>query len=143
MEKKVLFLCTQNACRSQMAEGMVNGMKLTGVRAFSAGTMPFRVHPLALKALKEAGVDTGSARSKHVDEFRGKKFDLVITLCSKAREACPVWPAQGKRLHFGLPDPAEAPGTEEERLMAFRRVLELIEKELLPLVERELGLKAD
>ena len=138
--KKILFLCTQNACRSQMAEGMVNALLRHEIKASSAGTKPSRVHPLAVRVLKEKGINITMARSKHVDEFRGRRFDLVITLCAGAKESCPVFPGHRKRIHFSLEDPAAAQGTEEERLEAFRKVSEQIEKELIPLIITELGL---
>ncbi|NDY43497.1 arsenate reductase ArsC [Dissulfurirhabdus thermomarina] len=139
--KTVLFLCTQNACRSQMAEALVNHHLAGRVRAFSAGTAPAEVHPLAVRALAEAGIDMSGARSKHVDEFAGRAFDLVVTLCGGAAEACPVVPGQGRRIHAGFDDPAGATGGEDERLAAFRRVRDRMRAELVPLVARELGIE--
>ncbi len=124
-----------------MAEGITSRLLKGEVAAFSAGTSPARVHPLAIRALAEAGIDITSSRSKHVDEFRDRHFDLVITLCDGARESCPIWPGQDKRIHFGLDDPAQAAGAEEDRFQAFRKVRDRIIHELIPLVKRELGLR--
>ncbi len=141
--KRILFICTQNACRSQMAEAIV-GRELAdlGCRTVSAGTGPAAVHPLALRVLAEDGMDISKNRSKHIDEFKGEQFDLVVTLCGGAAEACPFWPGQGKRIHAGFEDPALAAGSEEDRLKAFRRVRDDIKARLVPTVREELGLTA-
>ena len=141
--KRVLFLCTENACRSQMAEAITNRLLSGKVEAHSAGTRPSAVNPFAVESLKEIGIDISGARSKHVDEFKGRNFDLVITLCSGAREACPFWPGQGKRIHFGLDDPARAKGTKEEILSSFNAVRDKIISELISLLKKELGVKGD
>ncbi len=128
MIQKVLFLCTGNSCRSQMAEAIVNA-RYPGWRAFSAGTRPAGfVHPMAIQALHEIGIEhTGS--SKSVEQFRDAAFDLVVTVCDDANESCPVWLGKGKRVHEGFRDPARAQGTEEERLAVFRQVRsEMLEK---------------
>ena len=138
--KKVLFICTQNACRSQIAEAVV-GQALEGmVQTFSAGTEPAGVHPLAVKVLEEEGMDISQARSKHIDEFNGQAFDLVITLCGGAAESCPFWPGQGKRIHVGFDDPAAVKGDEAKRLDAFRKVRDEIKERLVNVVRQELGL---
>lgn len=139
MMKKVLFLCTQNACRSQMAEALVGHELKEHVQAFSAGTKPATVHPLAVSVLAETGIDISGARSKHIDEFQGQEFDLVVTLCGGAAESCPFRPGQGRRIHVGFDDPAEADGSKEERLEVFRRVRNDIRKRLIPVVREELG----
>ncbi len=141
--KKVLFLCTENACRSQMAEALTNKLLSGKVEAHSAGTRPSGVNPFAVESLKEIGIDISGARSKHVDEFKGRNFDLVITLCGGAREACPFWPGQGKSIHFGLDDPARAKGTKEEILSSFNAVRDKIISELISLLKKELGVKGD
>ncbi len=141
--KKVLFLCTENACRSQMAEALTNKLLAGKVEAHSAGTRPSAVNPFAVESLKEIGIDISGARSKHVDEFKGCNFDLVITLCGGAREACPFWPGQGKRIHFGLDDPARAQGSKEEILSSFNAVRDRIISELIPLLKKELGVEGD
>lgn len=139
--KKILFLCTQNACRSQMAEAVVgHEPTLLDVRTFSAGTSPAEVHPLAVRVLAEEGIDISKNRSKHIDEFDGQQFDLVVTLCGGTAEACPFRPGQGKHIHVGFYDPAQASGTEEERLEAFRRVRDDIRARLIPIVKKELEL---
>src|SRR5215208_3646373 len=120
--KKVLFLCTGNSCRSQMAEAIVNARLGDTWSAVSAGTKPSGyVHPKALAALSEIGIQH-EGRSKHADEWRGQDFDLVITVCDSAAEECPLWIGKGKREHHSFPDPAKAEGTEEEIMQVFRSV---------------------
>src|SRR5512141_1578321 len=122
MKRKVLFLCTGNSCRSQMAEAIVNARLGDEWEAVSAGTKPAGyVHPKALAALQEIGI-RHDGRSKTADEFRDVPFDLVVTVCDSAAEECPVWLGQGKRVHLAFPDPAKAAGTPEEVLAAFRAV---------------------
>lgn len=122
MKRKVLFLCTGNSCRSQMAEAIVNARLGEAWEAYSAGTQPAGyVHPLALAALAEIGIPH-QGRSKHADEYRNVPFDLVVTVCDAAAEACPVWLGQGKRVHLGFPDPAKATGSEDEVMAVFRAV---------------------
>jgi arsenate reductase len=134
--KKVLFLCTGNSCRSQMAEAIVNARMGDGWQAFSAGTKPAGyVHPLALAALAELGIDH-QGRSKLADEYRGVAFDLVVTVCDAAAEDCPVWLGQGRRVHHSFPDPAKATGTDEEIMEVFRNVRDAIEKEISQLLEQ-------
>lgn len=121
-KRKVLFLCTGNSCRSQMAEAIVNARLGDEWEAVSAGTQPAGyVHPRALAVLSEIGIQH-TGRSKLADEFRGVDFDLVVTVCDDAAENCPVWLGKGKRVHLGFPDPAKATGTDEEVMNAFRRV---------------------
>ncbi len=121
--KRVLFLCTGNSARSQMAEGLVNAFHGDRWEAFSAGTAPSgQVHPLAIHAMAELGVDISGHRSKGVAEFGNTDLDLVVTVCDRANETCPLWLGKGKRLHRGFEDPAAASGSEEERLAAFRQV---------------------
>lgn len=122
MKQKVLFLCTGNSARSQLAEAIVNARYGGEWQAYSAGTKPAgSVHPLAIQVLSEAGI-LHAGRSKTVDEFRDSAFDLVVTVCDNAAEECPLWLGTGKRVHLGYPDPAQAQGSEEERLNAFRQV---------------------
>jgi len=121
-KRKILFLCTGNSCRSQMAEAIVNAKLGDTWQAFSSGTQPAGyVHPNAIKALEEIGIEHKGA-SKSVDEFLGVDFNLVVTVCDDAAENCPVWLGKGKRVHLGFPDPAKAEGTEEEVMMGFRTV---------------------
>jgi len=124
---RVLFVCTNNSARSQMAEGLLRHLHGDRYEVFSAGTFSTEVHPLAIRAMAERGVDISGHRSKSLDEFRGAEFDLVVTVCDRAREACPFFPGGGKRVHQSFPDPAAAAGTEEERLCAFRDVRDAIE----------------
>jgi arsenate reductase len=122
MTKRVLFLCTGNSCRSQMAEAIVNARYSSEWQAFSAGTHPAGfIHPLAIQVLREIGIEQ-RGESKSVEQFRQQDFDLVITVCDEANEACPIWLGRGKRLHEGFRDPAKAPGTDDERLLVFRQV---------------------
>lgn len=123
---RILFLCTANSCRSQMAEGWARSLHPGTIEAFSAGTQPGQVHPLAIRVMAEAGVDLTSHRSKHLREFLGQKFDYVVTLCDDARENCPVFPGAAHMVHVGFPDPARAAGTPEEVLNEFRRVRDMI-----------------
>ncbi len=120
--KTVLFLCTGNSCRSQMAEAIVNARDPEW-KAYSAGTKPAGyVHELAIEALNEIGI-SHSGNSKHIDDLPTKDFDLVVTVCDSAAEECPVWPGKaGRRVHHGFVDPAKAEGTLEERKLIFRSV---------------------
>jgi len=119
----VLFFCTGNSCRSQMAEAIVNARYSENWRAFSAGTKPAGyVHPMAIQALAEIGI-THSGRSKNIDELPTKDFDLVVTVCDSAAEECPIWPGKaGKRIHHSFIDPAKVEGTDDERMQVFRQV---------------------
>lgn len=135
--KRVLFLCSGNSARSQMAEGLANRMLAGTWEAVSAGTRPAgHVHPLAVRAMDELGIDIRTQRSKSVDVFRGADLDLVVTLCDSAAQECPVWLGKGRVEHVDLPDPAAAEGTEEERLEAFRRVRDAIRRRVVePMAE--------
>lgn len=124
--RKVLFLCTGNSCRSQMAEAIVNARLSDDWRAVSAGTVPAGyVHPKATRVLEEIGI-FHNGESKSTDKFRDVDFDLVVTVCDDAAKNCPVWLGKGKRVHLGFPDPAEAGGTDEEQLAVFRSVRDAI-----------------
>ena len=129
---KVLFLCTENACRSQMAEGLVNHDLAGQVQAFSAGVQPSRVNPRAVRVMAELGIDIGQQRSKSVDDLAGVGFDLVITVCDQAREQCPLFPGETEVMHVGFPDPARATGSEEEILAVFRQVRDAMRQQLVP-----------
>lgn len=136
--KKVLFLCTGNSCRSQMAEAIINARLGDRWQAFSAGTKPAGfVHSGALQALSEIGIEH-QGRSKLADEFRNVEFDLVVTVCDSAAEECPVWLGKGKRIHHSFPDPAKAEGTDEEIMHVFRTVRDDIEREMIPLLRAHL-----
>jgi arsenate reductase len=124
--RNVLFLCTGNSCRSQIAEAIVNASLSDNWRAFSAGTVPAGyVHPKAIQVLEEIGI-THEGQSKSAEQFRDIDFDLVVTVCDDAAENCPVWLGKGGRIHLGFPDPAKAAGTDEEKLSAFRSVRDAI-----------------
>lgn len=130
MKKKVLFLCTANSCRSQMAEGIANHFLGDRLEAVSAGTEASFVNPRAVQVLREIGVDISGHRSKNLDEFSGLEFDYVITLCGDANEKCPLFFGGVQRIHLGFPDPAKAQGTEEEIMNEFRRVRDEIRDSL-------------
>ena len=128
--RRVLFLCTGNSCRSQIAEAIVNSRMGSTWEAFSAGTVPTGyVHPNAIRALAEIGIEH-VGRSKHVDEFRDSEFDLVVTVCDSAAEECPVWLGRGKRIHLGFPDPAQAEGTDEQIMAVFCQVRDDIARKI-------------
>jgi arsenate reductase len=130
MKKKVLFLCTGNSCRSQMAEALVNARLGEDWEAFSAGSRPTGVvHPKTLQVLAEIGIQH-HGRSKSMDEFRGQPFDLVVTVCDDSAEDCPVWLGKGKKVHLPFPDPAKT-----DDIGDFRKVRDAIEKEIIPLLE--------
>jgi arsenate reductase len=121
-QRRVLFLCTGNSARSQMAEAIVNARLGSDWHAQSAGTHPAGfVHPLARRALAEIGIEHRGT-SKSVDAMREIHFDLVVTVCDSAAEECPVWLGPGRRVHLGYPDPGNAPGDDAARMTAFRRV---------------------
>jgi arsenate reductase len=122
---RVLFLCTGNACRSQMAEGWARALKSDEIEAYSAGIDPHGLNDDAVRVMREVGVDISAQRSKHVDEFRKLNFDAVVSVCDRAREACPVFPAGVRRLHVAFDDPpalARGATDEESRLAPYRRV---------------------
>ena len=127
---KILFLCTGNSCRSQMAEGFARKLKPDTIDPFSAGTDPHGMNPLAMKVMAEAGVDIGRHWSKHVNDLTGVPFDYVVTVCDSANETCPVFPGRVKRVHVGFDDPprlARDAKTEDEALNHYRRVRDEIE----------------
>lgn len=137
MKKQVLFLCTGNSCRSQMAEAIINAQMGDTWEAFSAGTVPAGyVHPNALRALAEIGIEQ-QGRSKSADEFRNVPFDLVVTVCDDAAENCPIWLGQGKRVHLGFPDPAKATGADDEVMQIFRQVRDDIQARVSALLHQE------
>lgn len=133
-QKSVLFLCTGNSCRSQMAEAIVNA-RFPEWKAYSAGTKPAGyVHEMAIEALGEIGI-SHSGESKHINDLLTKDFDLVVTVCDSAAEECPVWPGKaGRRVHHGFVDPAKVEGTPEERMQVFRRVMDEMLEVIPPLL---------
>jgi arsenate reductase (thioredoxin) len=132
---RVLFLCTHNSARSQMAEGLLKHLAGDRFEAMSAGTEATRVSPLAIRAMEEVGIDISGQGSKTLERYLGESFEYVITVCDDANEACPVFPGARRRLHWSFEDPAQATGSEEERLLVFQSVRdeirERIEGELL------------
>jgi arsenate reductase len=132
---RVLFLCTHNSARSQMAEGLLRHLAGNRFEAHSAGTEATHVRPLAVRAMDEVGVDISGQESKTLERYLREPFDYVITVCDDANEACPVFPGAKSRLHWSFEDPSRAEGSEEERLAVFRsvrdRIGERIERELV------------
>ncbi len=138
----VLFLCTGNSCRSQMAEAMTNTYRSEEWQAVSAGTDPAGyVHPKAIQVLEELGISHQGV-SKHVEEFYKKDLDLVITVCDQASEQCPVWLGSGKKIHLGFEDPADAEGTEEEILLVFREVRDQIKNQIIAVLDEQYSTQA-
>ena len=123
MPPLILILCTGNSCRSHMAEGILRAAVGDKLRVASAGSKPAGyVHPLAIRALAEIGIDISSHHSKHLNEFLAQDVETVITVCGNADQVCPMFPGQMNRHHWGFDDPAHATGSEEEQLAVFRRV---------------------
>lgn len=130
MKRRVLFLCTANSCRSQMAEGIANHFWGDRLEAFSAGTKASFVNPTAIEVMKEIEIDISKHRSKNLSEFDGQIFDHVITLCGDANETCPLYIGGTKKTHIGFDDPAKATGTPDEIKREFRRVRDEIKTTL-------------
>jgi len=130
MKKRVLFLCTHNSCRSQMAEGLVNHFLGDRFEAFSAGTEATKVNLLATQVMLELGIDISQHRSKTLDEFAGQPFDYVITLCGDASEKCPLFFGGVERVHLGFDDPSRNKGPDDEVLPEYRRVRDEIRQRL-------------
>lgn len=135
--QRVLFLCTGNSARSQMAEGLLRNKASDRFDVFSAGTRPVGLNPNAVKALSEVGIDISGNRSKSVDEFAGQEFDYVFTVCDNARESCPIFPGSGKRIHHSFEDPAAAP--TDQQLATFRKVRNQISDWLTDFVQQTAG----
>ena len=126
--RHLLFLCVANSARSQMAEGIARSLAPPGVKVSSAGSAPSRLNPLAVRALAELGIDISGQRSKSVDEIPPEGIDVVVTLC--AEEVCPVFLGKALRVHWGLPDPAAATGSDDQKLQAFRDVRDQLRRRL-------------
>ncbi len=129
-KQKVLFVCTGNSCRSQMAEGMLRYYEKDKFEVFSAGLEPSYVHPLAIKTMAESGIDITNQHSQTVNEFLGEDFSYVITVCDSAKELCPVFPGKYNAIHWSIEDPASTEGTESERMKDFRRVRQNIQERI-------------
>ena len=133
---KVLYLCTGNSCRSQMAEGFLKAFGKDKYEAFSAGTKPTQVNPLSIKAMDEIGIDISSHSSQSVEEFCQQTFDFVITVCGNAKETCPAFPGEYKGIHWDLEDPADAVGNEEEKMTKFREIRDKIKRNVSDFIKR-------
>jgi arsenate reductase len=131
----VLFVCTGNSARSQIAEALLNEFGGSDFTVFSAGTEPGPVNPQTVTVLREFGLDWSRAVSKSVTQFVGEQFDYVITVCDRARKSCPVFPGEHNSLHWGLDDPAEVQGTDQTKLAAFQRTRAEVATRLRPFVE--------
>ncbi len=139
---RVLFLCTENSARSQIAEALMRHISKGRVEAFSAGSHPTSIHPYAVRVLAGLGIDTSQLRPKHFDEFQGQTFDRIITLCDRVLEVCPSFPGDPEHIHWSFPNPATVEGTEDEQYHAFEQVGLLLTTRmrlLLTLLEREKG----
>jgi arsenate reductase len=128
LKKKILFICTHNSARSQIAEGLLRHKYGDKYEVYSAGTEPTGVNPYAVKVMSEIGIDISSHRSKSVTEFQNMDFDLVVTVCDSAKEVCPVFPGAKKIVHHSFPDPTNFNGSREEKIIFFRNVRTDIEK---------------
>jgi thioredoxin type arsenate reductase len=136
---RILFLCTHNSARSQMAEAILRRLGGDRIEVASAGTAVTRVHPLAIREMAERGIDISGQRSKHMNELLGERFDLIVTVCDNARESCPVFPGDPERIHWSIPDPAAVEGKGPVRAAAFKRAADELTtriRYLLPLLER-------
>ena len=136
MKTKVLFLCTGNSCRSQMAEGFLRAYGGNTYEAHSAGTKPSAVNPLAVQVMNEAGINISGQRSKNAAEYLGQHFPVVVTVCDNAKEHCPIFRGPCVREHWPFEDPAEATGNDEERLAVFRKVRDQIGERVRSFVEQ-------
>lgn len=134
---RVLFLCTHNSARSQIAEALLRHMGETDFAVFSAGTEVTRVHPLAIRVLEEEGISTDELYSKSLTTFLGQRFDVVITVCDQANERCPIFPGDPERIHWSIPDPSAVTGTDEERIAAFRTVYQDLTQRLPRVIETQ------
>lgn len=136
---RILVLCTANSCRSQIAEGLIRKKFADLAEVFSAGAKPAeKVHPRAIQVLLERDIDISSHRPQNTSEFLNESFDFIITTCDGALEACPIFPGGGQKIHWGLPDPAGATGSEDEIMAAFRATADALEArldELAPMIE--------
>lgn len=125
-KRKVLFICSHNSARSQIAEGLINSLYGDQFEAYSAGTHPSSVNPFAIKVMNEIGIDISKHYSKNLDVFLGMKFDYIITVCDNAKETCPVFPNGKKYIHKAFQDPSDFKGTKEEMLSGFRQIRDII-----------------
>ena len=131
LKKGILFVCTRNSCRSQMAEGFAKKMLPKNMVIFSAGLEPKGVHPMAIKVMQEIGVDISHQKSKNISEIPIDKIDLVITLCGDAAERCPIFPGKVERIHWEIEDPAKDQGSDKEIIIVFRKVRDNIKSYIM------------
>lgn len=135
---RVLFLCTHNSSRSQMAEGLLRARGGSVFEVLSAGTEPRSVHPLAINVMQELGIDISDHTAKGIEAFATEPpMDLVVTVCHEAQETCPVFPNARRQVHWGFPDPSRVTGTEQERLVAFRHIRDLIAAKIDQFLDRK------
>lgn len=143
IKKKVLFICTHNSARSQMAEGYLREKYGQFFEASSAGTHPTSLNPLAVKVMSEINIDISHQRAKGLEEFRNQAFDYVITVCDSAKESCPFFPGARKYLHAGFPDPTACQASEEEKMATFRKVrdqiISWVDQEFQGIINRKIG----
>ena len=137
--KRVLFLCTGNSCRSQMADGIINHDFAGRIEAFSAGTEPHGLNPKAVEVMAEIDIDIAANSSDHISKYEGQDFDYVITLCGDANDKCPLFFGGVKRIHIGFEDPPKATGSEEEVMNVYRRVRDEIRTQLGDYFRNELA----
>jgi arsenate reductase len=141
---RVLFLCTHNSSRSQMAEGLLRARGGAAYQVFSAGTEPRVVHPLAIQAMREIGIDISHQTAKGIEAFTSAPpMDLVVTVCDEAAEACPFFPNARRQVHWGFPDPSQAQGSEEERLAVFRHIRDHIAAKITRFLDRQPSLSLE
>ncbi len=133
--RRVLFLCTHNSARSQMAEGLLRDLAGDRFEVASAGTEQTRVHPLAIQAMAEIGIDISGHSSKTLDRFVDQPWDVVITVCDNANESCPLFPGAARRLHWSFEDPSAARGSEDEQLQVFSRIRNQIQSRIRQFLE--------
>jgi len=138
VKKRVLFLCTGNSCRSQMADGLVNHDFAGRIEAFSAGTEPHGLNPRAVQVMAELGIDISANSSDHISRYEDQPFDYVITLCGDANEKCPLFFGGVRRLHMGFDDPPRATGSDAEVMAVYRRVRDEIRRTMQDFFRREL-----
>jgi arsenate reductase len=136
-KRRVLFVCTGNRARSQMAEALLRERAGDRFETFSAGVAPQVISPLTVEVMREIGIDISGQRSKSVDEFVGQEFHYVITVCDSARQTCPAFPGGGKRLHWSIPDPVEAEGKGEAAIYAFRAARDRLQHRIAEFVREE------
>ena len=135
LKKKVLFICTGNACRSQIAHGLLNELANSDFEVFSAGSHPSKVHPISIAVMEEIGIDISTNTSDHIDDYLNKDIDIVITVCDNSNNACPLFPENTKRIHWSIDDPFRNWNFELNQLSTFRKTREEIKLRLLKFIQ--------